>query len=53
MNTVAPVWNCPTVAYGPGDSTLDHTLNEHVLVSEYKKSVQVLSDVIWEATEGS
>ncbi|MBI3359750.1 MAG: [LysW]-lysine hydrolase, partial [Chloroflexi bacterium] len=35
MNVVAPVWNCPTLAYGPGDSSLDHTPEEHILVSEY------------------
>jgi LysW-gamma-L-lysine carboxypeptidase len=32
----------PTVAYGPGDSTLDHTPNEVVLISDYEKSVEVL-----------
>jgi len=53
MNTVAPVWNCPTVAYGPGDSTLDHTLDEHILVSEYKKSIQIFSDVIWTLTDAN
>src|SRR5207248_2100482 len=25
MNILAPVWGCPTLAYGPGDSKLDHT----------------------------
>ena len=25
MNVVAPIWQCPIVAYGPGDSALDHT----------------------------
>jgi N-acetyl-ornithine/N-acetyl-lysine deacetylase len=25
MNVVGPVWNCPILAYGPGDATLDHT----------------------------
>ncbi len=32
----------PTVAYGPGDSSLDHTPNEAVLISDYEKSVEVL-----------
>ncbi len=51
MNTVAPLWGCPTLAYGPGDSILDHTLEEHILVSEYRKSVTILADVIWSLTE--
>ena len=51
MNTVAPVWECPTLAYGPGDSMLDHTLDEHILVSEFRKSVNILADVIWTVTE--
>jgi LysW-gamma-L-lysine carboxypeptidase len=42
LNIVAPVWGCPTVAYGPGDSTLDHTPNEHLSLDEYNHSVQVL-----------
>ncbi|MBI3176466.1 MAG: M20/M25/M40 family metallo-hydrolase, partial [Chloroflexi bacterium] len=46
MNLVAPVWNCPTVAYGPGDSALDHTPDEHILVSEYQRAVRVLAAVL-------
>ena len=30
MNVVGPVWDCPMLAYGPGDSSLDHTPEEHV-----------------------
>lgn len=46
MNVVGPTWQCPIVAYGPGDSTLDHTPNEHISVSEYKKAITVLKAVI-------
>lgn len=46
MNLVAPVWGCPTLAYGPGDSNLDHTPDEHILVSEYLRSVEVLAEVL-------
>jgi LysW-gamma-L-lysine carboxypeptidase len=46
MNIIAPVWQCPTVAYGPGDSDLDHTPNEHVSVSEYQRAIQVLAEVL-------
>jgi LysW-gamma-L-lysine carboxypeptidase len=42
MNVVAPVWKCPIVAYGPGDSALDHTPNEHLELDEYWKAVNVL-----------
>ncbi len=42
LNIVAPVWKCPALVYGPGDSSLDHTPNEHILLDEYGKSVQVL-----------
>jgi LysW-gamma-L-lysine carboxypeptidase len=42
MNVVAPVWKCPIVAYGPGDSALDHTPNEHLPVDEYWKAVNVI-----------
>jgi LysW-gamma-L-lysine carboxypeptidase len=42
MNIVAPVWGTPILAYGPGDSTLDHTPEEHILVSEYLRAIDVL-----------
>jgi [amino group carrier protein]-lysine/ornithine hydrolase len=42
MNVVAPVWRCPIVAYGPGDSALDHTPNEHLLLDEYWRAVAVV-----------
>ncbi len=46
MNIVGSVWNCPVVAYGPGDSSLDHTPNEHIALHEYARSIYVLSRVI-------
>jgi LysW-gamma-L-lysine carboxypeptidase len=46
MNVVAPIWNCPTVAYGPGDSSLDHTPNEHLQLDEYWKAVNVLEQTL-------
>ena len=46
MNVVAPIWKCPIVAYGPGDSRLDHTPNEHISLSEYLRSVRVLTRAI-------
>ena len=53
MNVVGPVWACPILAYGPGDSSLDHTPGEYVLISEYLRSIQVLEEALREfASEG-
>jgi LysW-gamma-L-lysine carboxypeptidase len=46
MNVVGPVWGCPILAYGPGDSTLDHTPNEHMALSEYLRAIDVLTRVL-------
>jgi len=46
MNVVGPVWQCPILAYGPGDSGLDHTPNEHIEISEYLASIDVLEMVM-------
>ena len=45
MNVVAPDWNMPMLAYGPGDSALDHTPHEHVDLIEYEKAIAILSSV--------
>ena len=42
MNVVGPAWQCPIVAYGPGDSNLDHTPNEHINLDEYWRAVLIL-----------
>lgn len=46
MNVVGPIWNCPIGAYGPGDSSLDHTPNEHISLSEYQTSIRTLQRAI-------
>jgi len=46
LNIVVPVWKCPALVYGPGDSSLDHTPNEHILLDDYRKSVQVLQNAL-------
>ncbi len=46
LNLVAPVWKCPAVVYGPGDSNLDHTPNEHIDLNDYQKAVDVLVKVL-------
>lgn len=43
MNVVGPVWNCPIVAYGPGDSRLDHTPDEHIVFEDYLKAIAIVT----------
>jgi LysW-gamma-L-lysine carboxypeptidase len=42
MNVLGPLWRCPIAAYGPGDSRLDHTPEEHLEVEELQRAVRVL-----------
>ncbi|MCC7163545.1 MAG: [LysW]-lysine hydrolase [Anaerolineae bacterium] len=53
MNVVGPHWNCPIVTYGPGDSNLDHTPNEHIDLIEYDRAVDALARVLAEITSGT
>lgn len=46
MNIVGPTWGCPIVAYGPGDSNLDHTPHEHISLTEYTQGIEVLKAVL-------
>ena len=46
MNVVGPVWGNNIVAYGPGDSRLDHTPNEHIELDEYLHAIDVLEHVL-------
>ena len=46
MNVVAPFWKCAMVAYGPGESSLDHTPREHLEIAEYRRSIDVLESVL-------
>jgi LysW-gamma-L-lysine carboxypeptidase len=48
MNVVGPAWNCPIAAYGPGDSRLDHTPEEHIDLDEFQLSIEVLQGVLQE-----
>lgn len=50
LNIVAPVWQCPAVVYGPGDSAMDHTPNEHIDLNDYRKAVDVLSAALSKLT---
>ena len=46
MNIVGPAWGCPIVAYGPGDSALDHTPDEHIEIAEFHRAVEVLAQAL-------
>lgn len=46
MNVVGETWTCPIVAYGPGDSNLDHTPEEHLSLDEYAQAVATLRALI-------
>jgi [amino group carrier protein]-lysine/ornithine hydrolase len=46
MNVVGPVWRCPILAYGPGDSSLDHTPHEHLDLAEYRQAIRILVRVL-------
>lgn len=48
MNIVGPVWGANIVAYGPGDSRLDHTPQEHIVIDEYLHAIAVLERVLHE-----
>ena len=48
MNVVGPVWQCPILAYGPGDSSLDHTPHEQIELPEYHRAIAVLVSVLEE-----
>ncbi|ALV62708.1 N-acetyl-lysine deacetylase [Thermococcus sp. 2319x1] len=48
MNILGPKFGVDAVAYGPGDSRLDHTPHERISLDEYLLAVKVLVDVIEE-----
>jgi len=48
MNVVGPVWGQNIAAYGPGDSRLDHTPQEHIHIAEYIHAIDVLELVLRE-----
>ena len=51
MNILGKAMNLPIVTYGPGDSHLDHTLDEHIDVSEYLNAIQVYKETIIKLSE--
>lgn len=46
MTVVGPIWQCPIVAYGPGDASLDHTPEERIELDDYLRAVRILTSVL-------
>jgi len=55
MNILAENWEIPVIAYGPGDSSLDHTPHEHLELEELSLAQDVLREALskLEGTGGS
>ena len=53
LNIVAPVWGCPALVYGPGDSGFDHTPDERIRLDEYTQAVHALSAALKTLCGGS
>jgi LysW-gamma-L-lysine carboxypeptidase len=46
MNILGKAMNLPIVTYGPGESYLDHTVDEHIDVKDYLEAIQVYKETI-------
>lgn len=51
MNILGRAMNAPIVTYGPGDSHLDHTKDEHIIISEYLASIEVYKKTLLKLAE--
>jgi len=51
MNILGRAMNLPVVTYGPGDSHLDHTLEEHIEVVEYLNAIAVYKETLLRLSE--
>lgn len=46
MNTLGELWRIPMATYGPGDSTLDHAADEHIVIGDYLRGIEVLGTAL-------
>ncbi len=51
MNILGHAMNLHIVTYGPGDSHFDHTLDEHIVISEYLDSIKVYKETLLKLAE--
>lgn len=46
LNTLAQAWRMPMATYGPGDSRLDHSADEHIEIVDYLRGITVLTTAL-------
>ncbi|MHA1794030.1 MAG: M20/M25/M40 family metallo-hydrolase [Promethearchaeota archaeon] len=46
MNQIWEFYKCPTITFGPGDPSLEHTINEKISIKEYLNSIKILEDFL-------
>lgn len=51
MNILGNSMNLPIVTYGPGDSHLDHTTDEHIKIGDYLQAIEVYKETILKLSE--
>jgi LysW-gamma-L-lysine carboxypeptidase len=51
MNILGKSMNLPIVTYGPGESHLDHTVDEHIEINEYLQAIEVYKETILKLAE--
>jgi LysW-gamma-L-lysine carboxypeptidase len=51
MNILGKAMNLPIVTYGPGESHLDHTVEEHIDIDEYLDAIAVYKETILRLAE--
>ncbi|MCL2135029.1 MAG: M20/M25/M40 family metallo-hydrolase [Candidatus Bathyarchaeota archaeon] len=51
MNLLGKAMKLPIVTYGPGDSHLDHTIDEHIVIEEYLNGIAVYKEAILKLAE--
>jgi [amino group carrier protein]-lysine/ornithine hydrolase len=51
MNILGKAMNLPIVTYGPGDGHLDHTIDEHIEITEYLQAIQIYKETLLKLSE--
>jgi len=46
MNIFGPATGIPVITYGPGNSHLDHTSKEHIVIENYLEGIAVLKEAL-------
>ncbi|MDO4988268.1 MAG: M20/M25/M40 family metallo-hydrolase [Synergistes sp.] len=46
FNVLSAAWKCPMGAYGPGDSSYDHSSNEQIPIKEFLRGVDVIKSAL-------